>query len=181
MSKNKRVQVWSLPVRCLHWMLVAGVVAAWATSSRTGSAHEYIGYGVAAIVVLRIVMGLSGGRYARFSQFIRGPRQTLTYLMDVLRSRAPRHLGHNPLGGWMVMALLAILASVTLTGWIATTDEFWGYAWPVRLHVACAWTLVLLVVLHVSGVLITSRQHSEDLVAAMVTGSKDRPQPGDIE
>lgn len=179
MSKNKRV--WDLPVRCLHWMLVAGVAAAWITSSQTGSAHEYIGYGVAAVVVLRTMLGFAGGRYARFAQFVRAPKHTLGYLADVARSRAPRYLGHNPLGGWMVLALLAILAMVALSGWIATTDQFWGYAWPVRLHVALAWTLVLLIALHVGGVILTSWQHSENLVAAMITGAKDSPQPGDID
>lgn len=179
MSKNKRV--WSLPVRCLHWLLVAGVAAAWFTSSRTGAAHEIIGYGVAAIVVLRTVLGFGGERYARFAQFVRGPRHTLAYLSAVVKARAPRYVGHNPLGGWMVLALLLILATVTLSGWVATTDEFWGYAWPVRLHVALAWTLVLLIACHVAGVVLTSWQHKENLVGAMFTGSKDRPQPGDID
>lgn len=178
MSKNK---VWSLPLRCLHWMLVAGVAAAWFTSSQTGVAHEYIGYGVAASVVLRTMLGFGGGRYTRFAQFVRGPRHTLRYLADVLRSRAPRYVGHNPLGGWMVLALLAILATVTLTGWIATTDEFWGYAWPVRLHAALAWTLVLLIAFHVAGVILTSWQHGENLAGAMITGTKDSAQPGDID
>lgn len=181
MSKNKRAAVWDLPVRCLHWLLVAGVATAWATSSQTGAAHEYIGYGVAAIVVLRTVLGFSGSRYARFTQFVRGPKRTLGYLADAVRSRAARYLGHNPLGGWMVLALLATVATVTLTGWIATTDEFWGYAWPVRLHVALAWTLVLLIACHVAGVILTSWQHSENLVGAMITGTKDSPQPGDID
>ncbi len=179
MSKNKRV--WSLPLRCLHWLLVAGVAAAWFTSSRTGIAHETIGYGVAAVVLARVVLGFGGGRYARFAQFVRGPRHTLRYAADVLKSRAPRYVGHNPLGGWMVLALIAVIAAVTLSGWIATTDEFWGYAWPVRLHVALAWTLVLLVACHVAGVVLTSWQHAENLVGAMLTGSKAEARPGDVD
>jgi cytochrome b len=103
------------------------------------------------------------------------------YLREVLGARAPRYLGHNPLGGWMVLALLSTLVLVTATGWIATTDAFWGYAWPVRIHVAIAWLLVLLVVLHLGGVVLTSWQHRENLVAAMLTGEKARAQPGDVD
>jgi cytochrome b len=180
-SKNKRQPVWDLAVRCLHWMLVASVAAAWITSSRPGAAHEYVGYGAAAIVALRLVWGFAGSRYARFAQFVRPPAQTLRYMREVTKARAPRHLGHNPLGGWMVLALLACLAFVTGSGWIATTDAFWGYAWPVRMHVAVAWTLVLLVVLHVAGVALTSWQHRENLVGAMITGEKDAAGPGDVD
>jgi cytochrome b len=180
-SKNNRLVVWDLPVRCLHWMLVASVALAWATSSQTGVAHEYIGYAAATIVLTRLVWGFKGHRYARFAQFVRPPTPTLQYLREVAGARAARYLGHNPLGGWMVVALLACLVFITVTGWIATTDMFWGYAWPVRLHSAIAWLLVLLIILHVAGILLTSFQHRENLVAAMFTGKKDKPQPGDID
>ncbi|TFW29152.1 cytochrome b/b6 domain-containing protein [Massilia horti] len=181
MSKNKRRAVWDLPVRSLHWLLVAGIAGAWITSSEIGEAHEYFGYAVVAIVAMRFALGFAGTRYARFSQFVRSPKQTLRYLSDVRAGRAPRYLGHNPLGGWMVVTLLLSIALVTLTGWVATTDAFWGYAWPVRIHVAIAWMLVLLIALHVSGVVLTSWQHRENLVGAMITGMKDNAQPGDID
>jgi cytochrome b len=179
-SKNKQ-PVWDLLVRCLHWLLVASVAATWITSSQTGPAHEVLGYAVAAIVALRLAWGCWGSRYARFAQFVRPPGQALRYLRAVTGARAPRYLGHNPLGGWMVVALLLSLAFVTATGWIATTDAFWGYAWPVLIHVALAWLLVLLIGLHVAGVALTSWQHRENLVAAMFTGEKERAQPGDID
>jgi cytochrome b len=179
-SRNKQ-PVWDIAVRCLHWLLVASVAAAWITSSRPGAAHEYVGYCAAATLALRLVWGFAGGRYARFAQFVRPPAQTLKYLREVIKARAPRHIGHNPLGGWMVLALLACLVFVTATGWIATTDAFWGYAWPVRIHVAIAWLLVALIVLHVTGVVLASLQHRENLVGAMITGEKDRAGPGDVD
>jgi cytochrome b len=180
-SKTNRQAIWDLPVRCLHWLLVASVAAAWVTSSQTGVAHEYIGYAAATIVLARLAWGFMGNRYARFAQFVRPPAPTLRYLRDVARARAARHIGHNPLGGWMVLALLACLACVSLTGWIATTDMYWGYAWPVRLHTASAWLLVGLVTLHVAGVVLTSLQHRENLVAAMFSGKKRKGEPGDID
>lgn len=165
-------KVWDLPVRLLHWALVATVTAAWVTSEQTGPLHEYLGYATGAIVLARLAWGFAGNRYARFAQFMRAPGPTWHYLRAVMAARAPRYLGHNPLGGWMVAALLSCVALLTLTGWSLGTDLLWGYAWPVQLHTAIAWLLAGLVVLHVSGVVFTSWQHRENLVAAMVTGEK---------
>jgi cytochrome b len=180
-SKNKRPLVWDLAVRCLHWLLAAGVAAAWVTSSSTGPAHENIGLAGAAVVALRLAWGFVGTPHARFARFVRRPATTLRYLRQVAQGTAPRYLGHNPLGGWMVVMLLAATAAVTASGWLATTDAFWGYAWPVRVHAALAWAVVALVALHVAGVAFTSWQHRENLVAAMFTGRKDGAQPGDVD
>ncbi|MES2258204.1 MAG: cytochrome b/b6 domain-containing protein [Pseudomonadota bacterium] len=172
MSKNKQ-RIWDLPVRLLHWLLVASVVAAWYTGSRIGPVHEYCGYTAAAVVALRLLWGFIGTRYARFAQFVPGARATLLYLRQVLAGTAPRYLGHNPLGGWMVLALLACVALLGGSGWLMNTDLLWGYAWPVRVHVALAWLLLGLIALHLAGVLFTSWQHRENLVGAMLTGDKD--------
>jgi cytochrome b len=172
LKKNKRA-VWDLPVRLLHWLLVAAIAAAWVTSSHTGPAHEYIGYLAAATVLARLAWGVVGNAYARFSQFVLPAGPTLGYLRRVVSGAAPRYLGHNPLGGWMVVALLACVAMLSLTGWLATTDLLWGYAWPVRIHAGFGWLLLGLVGLHIAGVLFTSWQHRENLVRAMLTGTKD--------
>ena len=168
-------------MRCLHWMLAGAIAAAWLTSSRIGPAHEYLGYATLAIVLARLAWGFAGNRYARFAQFVRPPAPTLRYLRAVTGGRAARHLGHNPLGGWMVVALLGCVALVGATGWIATTDLLWGYAWPVLLHEALAWLLVALIALHLAGVVFTSWQHRENLVAAMFTGNKPAPGAGDVD
>lgn len=166
------MRVWDLPVRLLHWLLVISIAAAWITSERTGPVHEWIGYAAAAIVAARLLWALRGNAYARFGQFVTPPRATFLYLRQIAAGSAPRHLGHNPAGGAMVVALLACVALVALSGWAATTDLLWGYAWPVQLHTALAWLLVLLIVFHVGGVLLASRQHGENLVKAMLTGWK---------
>lgn len=172
-------RVWDWPLRLLHWGLVASIVAAWLSSEETSGVHDYIGYASAAIVAARLLWGVAGNRYARFSHFVRGPGPTVAYLRAVARGRAARHLGHNPLGGAMVVALLSCVGLLAVSGWALGTDLLWGYAWPVRVHVALAWTLVGLVLLHVSGVLFTSWQHRENLVLAMLTGKKKPPAPGD--
>lgn len=177
--KNK--PVWDLPVRLLHWSLVATLAAAWYSSDITGPAHEVIGYLAGAVVPLRLVWGFAGNRYARFAHFLRPPQATLRYLRQAAAARAPRHVGHNPLGGWMVVLLLACVAMLVATGWALTTDALWGYAWPIRVHAAIAWALLALVALHVSGVVWTSWQHRENLVAAMFTGQKAEANANDID
>jgi cytochrome b len=155
------------------------VAAAWFTRSRLGPLHEYLGYCAAAVASARLAWGFFGGRYARFAQFLRPARPTWAYFKQVLSRHAPRYIGHNPLGGWMVLALMSCLGALTLTGWLYTTDWLWGYGWLANLHAALGWTLLALVGLHVAGVAYTSYAHRENLVLAMFTGKKDAPQPGD--
>lgn len=172
-----KLKIWDLPVRLLHWLLVAGIAAAWITSSKTGPLHEYCGYAAATIVAARLAWNFIGNRHARFSQFVLGAKPTIAYARQVFAGTAPRYLGHNPLGGWMVVLLLSCIALVAFTGWLATTDLLWGYAWPVRIHVALAWGLVALIASHLGGVIFTSWKHRENLVAAMVTGKKAADTP----
>lgn len=179
--KNKPQAVWDLPVRLLHWTLVAAIATAWITRHDRGPAHEIAGYLAASTVALRLLWSFVGNRYARFGQFVRPASATLQYFHLFRQQAAPRYIGHNPLGGWMVVALLGMVGLLAATGWSLDTDLLWGYAWPVDIHVALAWTLLGLVALHVGGVLLSSLLHRENLVAAMLTGKKAGAQPGDID
>ena len=174
------MRVWDAPVRLLHWGQVAAVALAWWCSDDTGPLHEYIGYGAIALLAARLAWGFAGSRYARFAQFVRAPRATLAYARATLAGHAPRYLGHNPLGGAMVVALLAHLGALCATGWLYTTDMFWGYGWLADLHQALAWLLLALVALHIAGMLWTSRAHRENLVRAMFTGRKAAARGDDV-
>lgn len=167
-------------MRLLHWALVLCVATAWRTGGRTDGWHENFGYAVAAIVALRLAWGWGASRHARFAEFVRGPRATWAYALSVWRGTAPRYLGHNPLGGWMVLALLGSCAALCLSGWLYTTDWLWGYGWLYWTHFVLGWWLVGLVVLHLAGVVFSSWQHRENLVRAMVTGHKPAPGEHDI-
>jgi cytochrome b len=138
--------------------------------------HRFTGYVVLGAVPVRIVRGFTGTRHARFSDFVRGPREVPGYALDVLRGREPRHLGHNPLGGAMVVALLVTLLVVTVSGWMTTLDAFWGEDRVEDLH-ATAVNLPIcgLVPLHLGGVVFTSLRERVDLVKAMITGVKELP------
>ncbi|MDL2338780.1 MAG: cytochrome b/b6 domain-containing protein [Pseudomonadota bacterium] len=176
-----RIKVWDPLVRVFHWTVVVCVAAAWLSADDFRSIHEWLGYTVAALVVLRVVWGCVGSRHARFSQFVRGAASVATYGRSVVKGTAPRYLGHNPLGGWMVLALMATLLSLGLTGWMMTLDTFFGDEWLETLHELLADGLLLLIVVHVSGVLVTGWMHGENLVRAMLTGEKRRPDVGDVD
>ena len=175
-----KVRVWDRAVRLLHWSLVGAVALAAASTLTWFGAHRPAGYAALAVVALRLLWGGIGGRYARWRQFVRGPRATLRYALAVARRREPRHLGHNPLGGWMIVALLGCVAGLALTGWLYTTDALWGDETIERVHRALAWALLGLVVAHLAGVIFTSRRQRENLVGAMLDGRKRVPSDGDI-
>jgi cytochrome b len=164
--------VWDLAVRVLHWSLVLTVAAAWLTRHSPGRWHEWLGYATLAIVAARVAWGFLGRGHALFSDFVRGPRGTVAYARDVFAGRELRYLGHNPLGGWMAVALLAMVVLVGVTGWLYTTDRFWGVPWVEELHETLSDVLFAFVGLHILGVVFTSRRHRENLVASMLHGRK---------
>jgi cytochrome b len=174
----QEIKVWDLLVRILHWSLVIAVLGAWLTREGEDPRHLQLGYAALAIVAIRIVWGFAGSRHACFSDFVSSPRATVTYLKDVVRYREPRHIGHNPLGGWMILVLLATIAGICITGWLYTTDRFWGVAWVGETHEVLTDVLIALVLLHILGVIFTSIRQRENLVKAMVTGTKRAPETG---
>jgi len=104
----------------------------------------------------------------------------LRYLADIATGREARYLGHNPAGGVMIFALLVTMFSTALTGWLMTTDAFWGVDWVGRLHERIADLLLILVLAHLAGVALASVRHRENLVAAMLSGRKRTAEPGDV-
>ena len=168
------VKVWDLFVRLFHWSLVAAFVVAYATGDELEKVHIAAGYTIAALVGLRVVWGFVGPQHARFANFVRPPREMLANLRDAMLFRAPRYLGHNPAGGAMILALIAMLTATCVTGVMMTTDAYWGAKWVEEVHEVLANTTVALIALHVAGVLFASFEHRENLVKAMVTGWKRR-------
>jgi cytochrome b len=179
-----RIRVWDALVRLLHWTLAAAVATCWITGhwppSHFDDWHHSAGYVAGAAVVLRLAWGFAGRGHARLAQFVRGPRDVLAYARALCAGRERRYLGHNPLGGWMALALWATAAALALTGWLYTTDWLWGYEWLSDLHAWLAWGIAALVAGHLGGVVFTSRRHRENLVGAMFSGFKRAPEGDDV-
>jgi cytochrome b len=186
MNARNEVLVWDPLVRVFHWSLVASFTIAYLSGEGWEGLHTWAGYTVAGLIAVRLVWGFVGTRYARFSDFVRGPGAVMDYLKELRRLDAPRHLGHNPAGGAMIVALLLLVVLTALSGVallgaeegagplagvMAHTAHFWEEALE-ETHEVLANLTVLLVVLHVTGVVLSSFLHNENLVRAMVTGRK---------
>lgn len=176
----RMVRVWDRVVRSFHWALVLSFVTAWLTSHSSEDIHHWAGYAAATLVAIRLLWGVLGTPYARFSQFVRDPATVLRYLSAILNGREARYIGHNPAGGAMVIVLIAAMGSTALTGWLMTTDTYFGVEWVETLHSLAAHGLLLLVLFHVGGVALASVRHRENLVHAMITGRKREAGPTDI-
>lgn len=174
------MRVWDPLVRIFHWSLVTSFAVAWLSARASEDIHDGAGYLAAGLVLARVLWGALGPPYARFQQFVRGPATVLRYLKAMLGGREARHIGHNPAGGAMVLVLLAAMAATALTGWMMTTDAYFGVEWVQTLHSLIAHGLLLLVVIHVGGVALACLRHRENLVAAMVTGRKREPAAEDV-
>lgn len=113
------VKVWDWPVRVFHWTLVASVMGAYFTgeSEDYERLHQTLGWVAAGLIAFRLVWGLIGTRYARFTEFVRGPAQVWAYLKS-LRSDQPQHfVGHNPVGAVAVIELMSLTVLSVYTGW----------------------------------------------------------------
>jgi cytochrome b len=166
------VLVWDLPTRLGHWLLAASFIGAYLTgeSESLRALHALLGYTAAGLIAFRLAWGVAGTRYARFTGFAWSPGAALSYLRGLFVGRPERHVGHNPLGSWAVVLLLAAVAATAGSGWAALTG-----AGPGRmddLHETVAGVAAVLVVVHVAAVIISSVLHGENLVRAMVTGTK---------
>lgn len=171
-------RVWSLPIRAGHWALAATVIGA-IVLHEGGPWHLRLGYAALALVAWRSLHGwLTRDPFTRFATFVTGPARTWAYARAVMARREPHHLGHNPLGGWMIVALLGAAGTAAASGALYDTDAFWGNAIVYTVHQVAGWALAVLVPLHVAGVLFTSRRQHENLLKAMLTGHKRDPDDG---
>jgi len=195
---QQSIKVWDILVRLFHWSLALFFTLAYLTGEgELETMHALIGYTIAGLVVFRLIWGLIGTKYARFSNFICRPSEIKAYLQSLM-SRHPKHyLGHNPAGGLMVVVMLLTLALVTWTGletyaaegkgplanvsleitaahadddhgnWKRGGEEFWE-----EVHEFTVSLMLILIFVHIAGVFVSSLLHGENLPRAMVTGRK---------
>ena len=209
---NDKTYVWDLLVRIFHWTLVLAFIIAYLTGDEENALHVYSGYYILGLVLIRILWGLVGTRYARFRSFTFSPRSVQAYLKNLFSTGSgKKYTGHNPAGSWMVIIMLTSLLATGFSGLkvyglegygpLAQTvkidnlktdqhntglinvsdskkehnkekdknggDEFWE-----EIHEFLANFTVLLVLLHISGVILSSKKHGQNLIRAMITGYK---------
>lgn len=183
------ILVWDLPTRLFHWLLVLLVIASFVTGKIGGAwmpYHLWSGFAILSVLIFRIIWGLAGGRHARFSAFVRGPGAVRRYAKTMLHRDAPKYPGHNPLGGWSVVAMLGSLLIQAGTGLFANDDIFtegplfpWvGKAtsdWLTHVHRLNQGVILVLVGVHVGAIAFYLIIKHENLIQPMLNGYKCWP------
>jgi cytochrome b len=113
---SNEIRVWDPLVRIFHWGLVIAFTVAYLSGDEENSLHIYSGYAVLGLIAFRVIWGLIGSRYARFSDFVYSPATVIQYLKGLVARKPKHYTGHNPAGGWMVIAMLLSLFVVTVSG-----------------------------------------------------------------
>ncbi len=187
------IRVWDLPLRLFHWLLVllvlCSAITGWFSADLGPWAarwHLLSGYSLLALLIFRLLWGFVGGTHARFANFVRGPRAVLAYVEEILGRRPARlHAGHNPLGGWSVLAMLASLSLQVGCG-LFLADEDLGIEGPLAKYVASAtsdrlatvhqfnfYLLLALIAIHLAAIAFYRLAKGDNLVKPMLTGDKD--------
>jgi cytochrome b len=176
---SERIQVWDVPTRVFHWLLVLSFGGAFLTSEseRYRDIHVMLGYTVLGLIAFRLLWGFFGTRHARFDSFLFRPGEVVAYVSALARGRAEHYAGHNPAGSVAIWLLLALAIASGATG-VLLFQDLGGDAME-ELHEALSFAMLAVVAVHVAGVVVSSLMHRENLVRAMITGFKQaKPDEG---
>lgn len=171
----KKEYVWDPMVRLFHWSFVILFASNALVVDKDSDLRQWVGYGVFALVAFRLVWGFVGSRYACFASFPPSMNQSIDQLADMAMGRTHIHLGHTPFGALMIYNLLLTLLVLTGSGYLMTTDAFWGVQWPETVHKASLRWAEFSAILHILAVLFESLRTKVNLPRAMVTGYRSVP------
>ncbi len=184
-SETVLIRVWDVPVRLFHWLLVALLgFSWWSGEQHLMDWHRLSGYAILAVLLFRFYWGVVGAPTARFGRFVRGPRAVLAYLRASRKTTDAVTPGHNPLGGWSVVAMLAIVSTMVVAG-LFSVDVDGLESGPLADYVSFdqgrlaaaihGWifnVLLALVALHVLAIFFYLVRMRENLIGPMVTGGR---------
>jgi cytochrome b len=169
---KQAILVWDMPVRVFHWLLVICFAGAWLSSEseRWAMIHYAFGYTACLLVLIRLVWGLIGTRYARFSQFLKSPKAVLEHFIAMLRGHPHHDVGHNPAGGLVMFALMLLILLIGLTGYLSVKEFLANFV--SEAHEVVANLVLGLVIVHIMAAIGMSLIERQNLVRSMVTGKK---------
>ena len=173
-AATQPIRVWDLPTRVFHWSLAASFAIAFVTaeSEKWRDIHVVAGYTLAGLIAFRLLWGFVGGGYSRFAEFLPTPRRLVDYLKSLMRGQPQHHVGHNPAGAVAIFLLLGFGIVAAASGW-AVYEDIGGHPME-ELHEGAANGMMVIVVIHIAGVVVSSWLHHQNLVLAMITGWKTR-------
>lgn len=181
-----KVRIWDLPTRVFHWSFATACIVAWVTGedARYTDIHLYAGYLAAVLLIFRLVWGFIGGRYARFSHFITGPRALIEHFRHLTDRHHDHGRGHNPAGAVAIVLMLLLIFALSVTGLIVLGGEegFGPLAGLFTIeqgdaihiwHTWFGWAWLAVVFMHLGGVVLMGIIQRESLIVSMVTGDKE--------
>lgn len=183
MNTSVQISVWDPLVRFFHWSLIIAFAVSWFTQEEHYNVHLQAGYTVLGLISVRIIWGLFGSKYARFSDFIYSPSTTTSYIKSMIHGHPKRYIGHNPAAGIMIIILIITLLTVTISGIALDGAENWSGPMAemqlfqhrdliMSIHTLSTDILLILITLHLLGVAYSSLTHRENLILSMFNGKK---------
>lgn len=168
----KKILVWDVPTRVFHWLLALSFSGAYVTaeSERYRDIHVLLGYTLLGLLAFRLLWGFFGTRYAQFRSFLFKPAEIAAYFFALLKGKPAHYVGHNPLGSVAIWLLLGLGITAGVTG-VLLFQDIGGDALE-ELHELASNAMLLVVLIHIAGVVISSVLHRENLVRSMITGYK---------
>jgi cytochrome b len=185
------VRVWDLPTRIFHWSLVFCIAFAWVSYEYAAELkdnallwHRWNGYAILVLIVFRLIWGVVGSSTSRFSAFIRWPWFAFIYAIDMLKGKKRNFLGHNPLGTWMIIALVLVVITQGILG-LFILDHNGFVAGPLQGLISDSWgkyfgklhrlgfkLILALASIHIIANSLYGLLKKDPLIRAMVTGVK---------
>jgi cytochrome b len=186
------VRAWDWPTRVFHWSLVICIVSAWASfryaetlGDPTLKWHRYNGYTILVLLVFRVLWGFMGSSTSRWRAFVTWPWHAAGYGLDLLRGRDRHYLGHNPLGTYMILALLSLVTAQAVMGLFVVehNDTSWGPLYKLASeanqkritswHIwSYFWLILPLIAAHVTANVLYGLVKKDPLITGMITGKK---------
>jgi cytochrome b len=169
---SQRCQVWDVPTRVFHWLMAFGFTVCYLSgeNDRWALIHVTAGYMILGLIIFRIVWGFIGTQHARFKNFIRGPKTVIEYMICLCRRKTEHYAGHNPAGAIAILLLIVFGVIVTVSGVMVYEELDW--AGLEEIHETSSNAMLVIVLVHITGVIISSILHKENLVGAMISGCK---------
>ena len=173
---DRVVTLWDPVVRTLHWVLVIAFLANYFVTEEGEQWHEWLGYLAAAAVLVRIAWGFRDTGAARWSAFWPTPRRLAEHVRALVRDGHPAELGHSPIGATVMIAMLASMFALGVTGFMMEEiDYFWGEEWLEQLHGQISDAVAALACVHVAAAVFESIRLKENLPWSMITGRRRVP------
>lgn len=173
---NRKDLAYDWPTRVFHWLFSVLFLGAFLITKTVDdesvafSYHMLLGITLTFLVVLRVVWGIVGTRYAKFSMFPMGLGSAIRYAKDIFTGRTKRSLGHNPASAWAGVVMMLLALGLGATGYVMTNAS--GYKIFEEVHEVLANGLLVVALIHVAGILYHTFRHRDGIGWSMIDGKK---------